>query len=108
MTIDEQIVIDLSDIRSIQIECTNCGTAIVAPPGRVSFEVCKCPNCPDELIRDKSPERELLQRLVLALRGFAKGTENHSFQLKLRITKSASVSSASAQSPTSAQPSGGA
>jgi hypothetical protein len=64
VTVDDRVVIDLSDILAIQCECPTCGTAVSYPPAAWQPRAMNCPGCGRSWWSQGSTELEFLQQIA--------------------------------------------
>ena len=84
MTVDDQLLIDLDDIRAIQFRCRNCGTTVGHPPEKWSPSVFRCPNCGSEWIGSQTIALKAVTELSGALKSLL-GPDGKSLPFSVRL-----------------------
>ena len=93
MTFQRMIVIDLEDIRAVEIRCVKCHAFMSLPIGPYPDPDLACPNCNTQLVRGKEGKAaEALISLFAALTAW-KDAENRPFRLTFSIEAPSSEAS---------------
>jgi hypothetical protein len=98
VTIDERVVIDLSDVIAVELECQKCHTAFSVPVEKWKPGEAKCSNCLEDLWGAQAGgEVQDLRNFASALKALIH--RGKSLPIRLRITRPALVLGASVSSP---------
>ncbi len=84
MTVDDHLLIDLSDIRAIQFRCRGCGTTVGHPPEKWSPSGFICPNCNRQWLGGQTIALKAITELAGALKTLL-GPESKEFQFDVRL-----------------------
>jgi hypothetical protein len=104
VTVDERVVIDLSDVIAVELECQHCHTTFSVPVKEWKPGEAKCSNCSEDLWGQQAGgEVQDLRNFASALKALLH--RGKSLPIRLRISRPALTSGASASSatPTSAR-----
>jgi hypothetical protein len=83
MTIEDRYLADVSDLRTIRLECVACGAAVALPvTGIVPVQ---CPGCHQPWMIVNAPEHTAIQRIIRGLRDVAAATTDGAVKYRVRF-----------------------
>jgi predicted RNA-binding Zn-ribbon protein involved in translation (DUF1610 family) len=93
VTIGDRMVVDLTDVVGVQVECLGCKGAVNFPAEGWEPHAYQCPNCAEEVISKGSEELRKLGDLVALLRTLRTPRIEPGYRIRLQVTYSANEGS---------------
>ena len=85
MTVDDRLVIDLTDVLAIQVQCKSCGTAITYSPEKWEPREMMCPGCTQTWWFTGNPALIALQQFANLWRAIVGREQSKSHDLALPV-----------------------
>ena len=83
MTIEDRYVADVSDLKTIRLECVACSAAVALPvTGIVPVQ---CPGCHQPWMTANAPDHTAIQRIIRGLRDVAAATTHGTLKYRVRF-----------------------
>jgi DNA-directed RNA polymerase subunit RPC12/RpoP len=87
VTVEERVVMELSDIQLLHLECTNCSTTVTFQPDKFQNKAVQCPYCDQWMVVQNTPTMDALARLVASIRYLSGPTpDSKGVRVRLQIT----------------------